>query len=282
MKTLQPNRWWLNKGLKAALRAAIVLSTTLLATAQAHGPGSEQIDRITALISSEGESPHMYAERARVYQDNQHYREALADYERAAQLDPDHAGYDLDRARVFYATGEYLSALDYVDLFLVREMPTVESLLLKARVHRKLKQSSEAIDAYRMALEDVRSVDERPLPEWYIEYSDTLAAAGAHKEAVHVLQAGIGILGPLSVFQLRAAELEVGLGDFDAALRRIDSVMQQSQRKDVWLSRRGDILLAAGRDAEARQTYRQALDALQRLPLRLRNLPVSTELASAL
>ena len=120
------------------------------------------------------------------------------------------------------------------------------------------------------------------MPEWYIEFADTWLLAGEKQNALQVLREGIVHLGALGVFELKAAELEVDLGMYDAALARIDQLLSQAQRKDFWLTRRADILLKAGRDEEAQQTYEQAYEALQGLPPRLQNLPVSIELANRL
>jgi tetratricopeptide (TPR) repeat protein len=251
-------------------------------TALAHGPGLEEIDKITAQIAKSGDLPELYRKRAHVFQDNQLWQEALSDLNKAAQLDPQFVEYDLDRARLYFESGEYLSALDFVDLYLIRHQNTTEALLTKARIHFRLEQHREAVESYELALADLSTIDGRPMPDWYVEFADALVLSGNKQGALQALQDGINTLGALSVFQVMSAELEVELGSYDSALERIDQLLSQSQRKDIWLSRKADILAAAGREDEAQQTYQQAYAALQRLPRRLQNLPVSEKLAMTL
>lgn len=165
---------------------------------------------------------------------------------------------------------------------MLRHQNTTEALLLQARIYLALTQHQKAAVSYERALSDLSTVDGRPSPEWYVEFADTLIVMGNKPKALQALQAGINELGAISVFQVKAAELEVDLELYDAALDRIDRLLSQSQRKDIWLSRRADILSAAGRDDQAQQTYQQAYAALQHLPQRMQNLPVSKELATTL
>jgi hypothetical protein len=50
------------------------------------------------------------------------------------------------------------------------------------------------------------------------------------QNALSVLHQGIDQLGPLSVFQIKAAELEVDLELYDSALDRIDQLFLLGQR----------------------------------------------------
>ncbi|MCG6938244.1 MAG: tetratricopeptide repeat protein [Gammaproteobacteria bacterium] len=234
---------------------------------------------ITAQLEEQGDSPQLYAKRARIYQDNQHWQEAMSDFNKAAELDPDNVDYDLDRASLCYDAGEYQRSLDFVDLYLLRREGTAEALLIKAQSYLALEDYQRAAKSYESALSDAAG---QFSPEYYVEFADTLTKTGDKRKALQVLQQGINQIGAISVFQVKAAELEVDLKLYDSALKRIDQILGQSQRKDIWLSRRADILASAGRDKEAQQVYQQAYSALQQLPQRLQNLQVSRELETAL
>ena len=206
----------------------------------------------------------------------------MSDFNKAAELDPDNGEYDIDRANLSFDAGEYMRSLDYIDLFLLRHEGTLQAYLIKARSLRSMEQYTQAVKYYELALTKAASMDSNQSPEWYVEYADTLSKAGEKEKALKVLKQGISQLGEISVFQVNAAALEVELELYDAALHRIDQLLSKSQRKDIWLARRAEILSTAGRDTEARQTYRQAYAALQSLPPRLQNLPVSRELENTL
>ena len=66
--------------------------------------------------------------------------------------------------------------------------------------------------------------------------------------------------------QLSAIELELRRQNYDAALVRLDRVTSQSERKEAWLVRRGEILKLAGREEEARAAFNAALVAIESLP----------------
>ena len=248
----------------------------------AHGPGHDEINKITAQLSEQGEQADLYLKRGRIFESNQLWQEAMDDFNRAAQLDPGYVEFDLDRARLSYSAGDYLRALDFINLYLLRDGFTTEAWLIQARSYRQLSQYQQAVKSYQAAMTNLSNFEARPLPEWYIEFADTLLLTGDKVKALAIMQKGIDRLGAISVFQVKAAELEVDLGLYDSALGRIDQLLSQSQRKDLWLARRADILARAGRQQEARQTYAEALAALQRLPLRMQNQPVSRELADSL
>jgi tetratricopeptide (TPR) repeat protein len=250
--------------------------------AAAHGPGQHEILEITEQLASGGARAELYAKRAHIYQNNEMWREAMADLESAARMDSQNARYDLERANLAVAAGEYLRALDFIELYLLRRGDNTVAALIRARAYRALGQFQQAEDSYSAALANLAGYDGRPMPEWYIEYADTLLLDDKTHDALQVLQLGIDRLGTLSVFQVKAAELEGELGLYDSALARIEQLLNQSQRKDLWLARRADFLALAGRDEEARQSYGQAYAALKQLPARLQNLPVSRELADRL
>lgn len=276
-----PKRW-VSFAPNLSLHIAIVVTLIASHPIAAHGPGLNEIDNITTQIAKTGEQAALYAKRARVYQNNHMWLEAMSDLDRAIELDSQNTEYDLDRAQLSFEAGEFLRALDFISLYLLRHESSSEALLIRARSHRALGQYLQSIESYQLALADLSGFDGSPMPEWYFEFADTWLLAGEKQNALRVLQQGMDQLGVLGVFQLRAAELEVELEFYDSALARIDQLLAQAQRKDLWLTRRADILSRAGREEEAQRTYEQAYATLQGLPPRLQNLPVSIELANRL
>lgn len=248
----------------------------------AHGPGQHEILEITEQLAAGGDRAELYAKRSRIYQNNEMWEQAMSDLEMAARMDPQNERYDLESAGLLYSAGDYLRALDFIELYLLRHDNSTEAALIQARSYRALGQIPQAVNSYQAALDALPGFEGRPMPEWYIEFADTLLLDGKTDDALQILQQGIEQLGELGVFQVKAAGLEVELGLYDSALARIDQLLNQAQRKDLWLARRADILSRAGREDEARQTYGQAYASLKNLPARLQNLPVSRELAERL
>ena len=106
-----------------------------------------------------------------------------------------------------------------------------------------------------------------PRPEWFLERQRAQLALSGDRtaEALAGLDEGIAKLGELPALQLAAIDLETQRRDFDAALRRLDTILAASERKERWLLRRGDLLQSAGRPAEAQAAYLAARDAFAML-----------------
>ena len=76
------------------------------------------------------------------------------------------------------------------------------------------------------------------------------------------------------MLELRACELQERSGQIEAALARLTALAAQSRRQAPWLAQRGEILIRAGRSAEARVSLDEALAELRTS----RRRPASDEL----
>ncbi|MEO8444212.1 MAG: tetratricopeptide repeat protein, partial [Gammaproteobacteria bacterium] len=119
-----------------------------------------------------------------------------------------------------------------------------------------------------------------PGPDIVLEHADALLGAGdAHRvPALQVVEGGISRQGPLLTLQLKAADIELSLGQYDAALRRFEQLAAQSPRKERWQLRRGDVLRSAGRPQEARAAYLAAMASIESLPPYLLQMPATRDL----
>ena len=97
-------------------------------------------------------------------------------------------------------------------------------------------------------------------------------------EALRGLDEGLRRLGPLTTLQLFAIDFELANNRYEAALARLETITAQSPRKEPWLARRGEILEQAGRAAQARLAYEQALAAIESLPARHRTTEATAKL----
>jgi predicted Zn-dependent protease len=201
---------------------------------------------------------------------------AQADYDHAVALDPGLAVIDFTRGRMFLEANWPYSAKVCLDRFLLKHTNHVEGFIARARTLVKLEKPLEAARDFTAAIRYAPS----GRPELYIERAQALASGGDkhYAEALRGLDEGIERLGPLVTIQLHAVDLELKRKEFDAALARLETIAAQSPRKETWLARRGEILLQAGRQKEARAAYEQALKALDSLPPGRRNVPAMSEL----
>ena len=246
------------KKLTLVIGICIVLLPSL---AHAHEGLHEQIAAITAKIRRDPKNASLYLQRGELHRLHRDWARAAADYDRAEQFQPSLESVDLARGKLLFDSGKLQRAKRTLDRFLSRQPGSYEGLITRARVLAKLRFRSEAVADFTEAL--AQAAD----PELYIERSRVLAADEQRiSEALSGLDEGIAKLGPLVTLQLAAIDLELRRKNFDNALGRLDQIAAQSERKEEWLVRRGEILKLAGRDEDARAAFNAALLAIESLP----------------
>jgi len=258
-----PGFFLTNVSLKSRLRFACLAAVIgLPAAAIAHGPIHERIAFVSARIERDPSNAQLYVERGELEREHHDFKAALADFDRAAALDPHLTTLDLNRARAWFDAGDWRRARDALDRFLGDHPNHAAGRAMRARVRFKLGDIAPASEDYTHA------IALRPDPDYYLERAHAQAAAGPASvgRALRGLDEGVAALGPVMSLQLAAIDLELGSKRYDAALARLDRILERAPRKEEWLARRGDILRAAGRRDEARATYQAALGAIAMLP----------------
>lgn len=245
------------------LLAAAVFSSSALGHAGLH----EEIEEITRLIQQDPENAQLYLHRGNVYRIHQDWDHALVDFHKALQLGADNASTDTGLGRTWFDQGSSKQALEYLNRALTRQPGNVRALVTRARANRATGKPLVAAADYTRAIRQFHS-PRKPLPEYYLERARAYAEADDRYlgKAVKGLDEGIGVLGNIQTLELYAVELETRRGNVDAALQRLDNILARSPRKESLLARRGDILLAANRNAEAKQDFLAAQAAIAALP----------------
>lgn len=269
----------------AARRLRMPFSIVLLAgflagagSAQAHGDLHERIEAISLRIQAEPNNADLVFRRAELYREHGAWAEAAADYDRAEALAPEADGVRLGRAQLLQATGEFTAARVQLDRYLAAHPDNAEALATRARVHRQLGDAAHAAEDFAGAIEHGNP----PEPDFYLERAQALAASGRIDEALACLDQGSARLGDLPAFGQAAIELESGRGHHEAALQRLDRLRAGARRQEAWLEQRGDLLLRASLPESALQNYRDAQQAIDALPQRIRGTPAMLELGKRL
>ena len=232
----------------------------------AHGPVHERLLVLDARIAAATNDSALYVQRAELHREHQDWTSALADLDRAQQLDARLVRADFCRARLFNDMGEFLKARVCLNQLLLVATNDTEALVLRARTLINLGVPAEAVADFSRAIVLMRE----PPPELFLERTDLLAAAGQTDEALRGLDEGVKRLGALIVFESRALDLELSRTNYDGALLRLQAIVDASPRKESWLARRGDLLRQAGRIPEAKQSWTEAVKAVDALPDRVR------------
>jgi predicted Zn-dependent protease len=229
--------------------------------AYAHEGLHEQIAAITAKIKRDPKNASLYLQRGELHRLHRDWSRAATDYNRAARLQPGLTIVDLARGKMLFESGRLQRSKLVLDRFLSQQPNHFEGLTTRARVFAKLGSTVDAIKDFTGA------IAQSPEPELYLERAETTVRDGKRlDEALSGLDEGIKRLGPIVTLQLPAIELELRRQNYEGALSRLDLVAAQSERKETWLVRRGEILRLTGRDEEARAAFNAALVAIESLP----------------
>lgn len=234
-----------------------------------HGDLHEHMERVNREIATSPQNGNLYLQRAALHAAHEELKAAAADYARAETLHADPLAVWLGRGKVELASGRWADAKATLSRLLAREPRHVDALVTRARARIELADIDGAVADFTAAI----GASTRPEPEYFLERAAALA--GAHpprwQSAIQGLDDGLKQLGSGVVTLLLAAiDLESRAGRVDDALSRIDRALATTPRKETWLLRRGDLLVLAGRPAEARHDYEAAIAATAALPARLR------------
>lgn len=249
----------------AAIAGALAVSL-LPSVASAHGDLSDQIAAVTKEIAAHPDDARLYVKRGELHRFDGQIAAALADYVEASRIDPTLPEADLGRGRALLDANRAARARDPLVRFLHARPDHAEGRLALARCLAKLGRQTESATEYTRAI----ALFTPPNPDLYVERARILAAAGRTAEAIRGLDEGIARLGPLVSLQDIAIDLEVQRKNWDGALVRGDRVAASLARRETWLARRGEILAAAGRRREARESFEAAQQSIDALSPRLR------------
>lgn len=260
--------------------ACLLLATLASPIAVAHGDLHEQIVAISQRIEADPSNADLILRRADLYREHGQWPQADADYDRAGKLAPANPAISLGRGKLYLAVGKLDAARASLGRVLEAQPAHVDALATRARVLQSLGEHDAAAADYARAIENASSPD----PDFYLGRASSLSAARPARddEALASLDEGIARLGKLPTLSLAAIELQVKRGEFDDALRRLDTLRESQPRQEAWLERRGDILMAAERPDEAMQAWRDSMAALEALPPRLRGTGAMLELRKRL
>jgi len=240
---------------------ALLLLLVLTPGAAAHEGLHEQIMRITERLAREPNA-ELFLQRGELHRLHGNWKSAERDYLRARKLHPGLTTVDLCRGLLSLDRGRGEEALKPLRRFVTSNAEDARGHLALARALSLTGKAAEAANAFAAAFEHI--VD--PDPDLLLQYVHAVAAARGPADALQQLDAWQTRIGPVVTLQLAAIDLEVASGRYDEALRRIDAAMGGAVRKETWLERKRDILLRAGREADALLVYRAALEALSLLP----------------
>lgn len=243
----------------------------------AHGELSGQINQLTQKIKLDEKNANLYLQRGELHRLNGNAKAALEDYDRTQKLNPELSEVDLARARLFFDASMPEMAEISLKRFLQIQPNHTEALILLAKTHRTEKDFKAALAEYDQAI----STASKLKPDYFMARAEILMKLKRGEEALRSIDEGMIKLGNLISLQEKAIHLETQLKQWGGALNRIDKVLEQFPRKEIWLVRRAEILVKANRRDEAKITAQKALEEIEALPDHLRNTAAMVSLKVA-
>ena len=236
---------------------------------QAHPGAHVVIDYFTTQIREHPAEQALYIQRGIAYSNDGQFDPALADFRKAEQLgDPAVVAFEL--GVLHYRKGDFPGARSYLDAFLAKHPGHPGALEYRARLRRDAGDPLGAVADYRAYFASVP----RPNPGDYSAAAALLAGVpeqGA-AAALALLDEGMARLGLLPQLQRQAIALELARGRVDLAISRQRALEPVLRGSPDWGVEMGELLLRAGRSADARGHFEQAareLAAARPTPARL-------------
>jgi predicted Zn-dependent protease len=235
------------------------LTLCVASVLSAHGDLHEQIAAASRAIARQPRDAALYLARGELYRAHHDATPALADYATALRLNPTLDAAHLARGRLLMEANRAAEALPDLDRFLARRPDHADALVVRARARAAVGDAPHARADYDRALSLA------PNPDWFIERARLVRPSAGPAAAIDGLDEGLARLGPLLTLTLEAIDCELSLGHHDAALARLDRLVAASGPHPQWTLQRADILLAAGREKDARDAFSTALDEIDAL-----------------
>lgn len=231
----------------------------------AHDIPEGRIDEISHQIALEPHDTELLLKRGELFRLAGHYEAALNDFQQAARRGDQAGEADFQLGWTLLQLGRPAEAVPPLDRYAAAHPDDSKALATRARALVGIEDNLSA------AADLSRAIALSPVPDYYLERANALAAAGEFAAAVEGLDRGLERIGAVVSLQRLAIDLDLARSNIDGALARVDSMAGITGRADIWLARRGDILLQAGRRDDAHTAYGQALAAIETLPVRRQN-----------
>jgi len=170
--------------------------------------------------------------------------------------------------------GEAERAIELLSKVLHREPQNFDARVVRARADLHIGEVEKALADYDLAIDKAA----RPAPRYYRERAKLLGEQGRIDEAVRGLRAGVERIGPVVSLIEPAIDYEIARGHHDRAVALADLLAPALRDSPEWRARRAAWLAKTGKNAEAREQYQLALDAIAALPSSRRQNEAMTSL----
>jgi len=231
------------------------------AVACGHEDEGKTIARLSEEIAAKPADGSLFVRRAALHLERGDWQACLVDLERAERTGQ--GRLEVLRARALMAGRHFEHAIAVVRPVADDAMAAI----LMARAEAALGRVAEAAEDYHQALKRLP----HPEPDHFLEGADLLCRAGRSRDALALLDRAQQTI----MIVERAMQLEAP----DAALKRLDKLIESSQVKEPLLAKKAVFLAQNGREAESAAVWRMLADRIKGLPPQARGSHAMSKLA---
>lgn len=227
-----------------------------------HGAYHEELARADNEIAAHPEDGQLWYRRGLLNVLHGAWEPALVDLEKADRLAPGKYATNWLRGQALTTAGQYAAAKAVLNEFIAKYPDHGGALASRARALVLLKEHTAALADYRAALIKMPNAE----PDLVQEVVEALISQQQNEEAADILEVHLKRLGNSPGLIMKAMDLEVALGRYDAALTRVDVLQQTAPRPEPWMAKRASLLTQAGRIRDSQAAWQALISHIQALP----------------
>ncbi len=242
----------------------------------AHGDLHQRIQILTNKIKIDNKDPELFLKRAELYRQHQEWNSAIRDFKKVRELKPQHPLLSYLFGKLLIEANKPLEAKKELDQFIKLNPNHGPAFLYRARTWVKLKNNKEAEKDYNQAIQFFTP----PEPDLYLERANIVFSMGKpfKERAVQGLDEGIKNIGPIVTLINQAIQFEREIGKYNQAIQRIELLPVKLKSHPFWLNIKGDILIEAGKNEEAKHTFSLALEKIKNFSSRRKQTKATQKL----
>lgn len=258
---------------------AIVALFAVCTQVMAHGTVGNRMDDVNHALEHSPNDAKLFLKRGRIHQEKKSWDKAMADYQRARQLDKDLHEVAYWTGMLYFEQRDYVTAERHLREYIKLSDSPLGHTALGELYLQAGKPKMSAIH-YDKAVK----LDINPPPGLYLKRARSLMLSHAVPlpgELLHSIVSGVdqGIArhGELVTYLELLIDLYGKNGDYRRALDTITRLPGNLQTAPVWRLSKADLLLKAGDKESAMTAYFAAIEAVEQLPAHRRNVKANAE-----
>lgn len=257
----------------------VILSLTLAVFSNlrvwAHGTSATRLSALTHSIEHHP-SAELYIRRGRVQFDSEHWQLALADFDKAIELESENAEAIFWQAEVYNRLRQTPQAIQRLLDYLAVEPNSPLGHWRLAGILTKQKRFNEALPHYQSAI----ALDTNPSPQIYQDFINNLIAIQPRPEKtidLAISQSQEAHPHAITLVQ-QAVDYYTEQGEYEKALALLEMQPKSISDSPAWLLRKAEWHIQLGDDKLATQSLEDVEKSIEALPPHRRELLVFQKL----